>query len=184
MDPIGNIPLYISLLKDFDARRRRKIIIRELLIALIVIALFTFIGDGLMRFLHIGHDTIQIAGGLILFLICLKMIFPSPVRDKGALPTDPEPFIVPLAIPLVAGPSVLAAVMIFAKQETAYVMMVAILLAWGASLLILLGSTYLQRLLGSQGILALERLMGLILTLIAVQMFLSGLSVFLRTIRQ
>ncbi|HEV7736519.1 MAG TPA: MarC family protein, partial [Chlamydiales bacterium] len=104
MDPIGNIPLYISLLKDYSPKRQRLIVVREMIIALFVIILFNFIGEGLMKFLHIGHDTIQVAGGIILFLICLKMIFPPPLRAKDTQPAEAEPFIVPLAIPLVAGP--------------------------------------------------------------------------------
>lgn len=179
MDPIGNIPLYISFLKGLDPKRQRKVIIRELIIALLIIILFNFVGDGLMRFLNVEEDTIQIAGGIILFLICLKMIFPPPHDQSESMPHDTEPFIVPLAVPLVAGPSVLAAVMIYTRQETDNLVMVgAILLAWGASLLILLSASFLKTILGWRGIVAIERLMGLILTLIAVQMFLTGLSHF------
>ncbi|MBI5273103.1 MAG: YhgN family NAAT transporter [Chlamydiia bacterium] len=180
MDPIGNIPFYISFLKGLNPERQRKVIVRELLIALFIIILFTFVGDGLMRFLNVREDTIQIAGGIILFLLCLKMIFPAPHDPNEALPHTSEPFIVPLAVPLVAGPGVLAAVMIYARQETSdWVMMGAILFAWGASLLILLASSFLKKILGWRGITALERLMGLILTLIAIQMFLSGVTAFI-----
>jgi multiple antibiotic resistance protein len=131
-----------------------------------------------MRFLNVQNDTIQIAGGIILFLICLKMIFPPSCDPSENLPHEAEPFIVPLAIPLIAGPSVLAAVMIYARQEKNWVMLCAILLAWAVSLLVLLLSSHLKQILGWRGILAIERLMGLILTLIAVQMFLSGLAAF------
>jgi multiple antibiotic resistance protein len=180
MDPIGNIPFYITFLKGLDPRRQRFVIFRELIIALVIIILFNFIGDGLMKFLHVENDTIQIAGGIILFLLCLKMIFPPPHNPNESLPHDTEPFIVPLAVPLVAGPAVLAAVMIYAKQETnGWIMMGAILLAWAASLLILLASSFLKKILGWRGILALERLMGLVLILISVQMFMSGLSGFM-----
>lgn len=181
MDPIGNIPFYISFLKGLDPKRQRVVIFREMLIALLIIILFTFIGDGLMGFLHIQNDTVQIAGGVILFLLCLKMIFPPPHDSHENLPHDSEPFIVPLAVPLVAGPAVLAAVMIYAKQENnSFIMMGAIAIAWAASLIILLGSSYLKKILGWRGILAMERLMGLILILISVQMFLSGLSAFMQ----
>lgn len=179
MDPIGNVPLYISFLKGLDSKRQRWVIFRELIIALFIIILFNFVGDALMQFLNIGEDTIQIAGGIILFLICLKMIFPPANDHHESVPHETEPFIVPLAVPLIAGPSVLAAVMIYARQETHHLVMVgAILLAWGASLIILLCSSYLKNILGWRGILAIERLMGLVLTLIAVQMFLTGLSNF------
>lgn len=180
MDSIGNIPFYISFLKGLDPRRQRFVIFREMIIALGIIIVFNFAGDALMKFLHVENDTIQIAGGIILFLICLKMIFPPPHDPNESLPHEAEPFIVPLAVPLIAGPSVLAAVMIYTKQEGSNWLMVgAILLAWGASLIILLSSSWLKNLLGWKGILAMERLMGLILTLIAVQMFLSGVSAFI-----
>jgi multiple antibiotic resistance protein len=181
MDPIGNIPLYISFLKRLSPHRQRHVIIREMLIALGIIIAFTFLGEGLMRLLHVDNDTIQIAGGIILFLICLKMIFPPDHDGTESLPHDTEPFIVPLAVPLIAGPGVLAAVMIYAKQESEYVMVGAILFAWAASLVILLASSFLKKVLGWRGIVAMERLMGLILTLIAVQMFLSGIRGFMET---
>ncbi|MBU6382842.1 MAG: NAAT family transporter [Verrucomicrobia bacterium] len=179
MDPIGNIPLYISILKGLNPKRQRIVIFRELVIALFIIILFNFVGDGLMKFLHVEKDTIQMAGGIILFLLCLRMIFPPPADQAESFRHDTEPFIVPLAVPLIAGPSVLAAVMIYAKQEGAIVMMSSILIAWLASLIILLSSSFLKKILGWRGITAMERLMGLILILIAVQMFLSGLRDFM-----
>lgn len=181
MDSIGNIPLYISFLKNVPAKRQRIVILREMTIALAIIILFNFLGEGLMEFLHIQNDTVQIAGGVILFILCLKMIFPPPHDPNESLPHDMEPFIVPLAVPLVAGPAVLAAVMIYSKQEnSSFVMLSAIILAWAASLIILLGASFLKKILGWRGIVAMERLMGLILILIAVQMFLSGLSSFVQ----
>lgn len=180
MDSIGNIPLFISFLKGVDPQRQRYVITREMLIALFIIILFNFIGTGLMRFLNVTHDTLQIAGGVILFLLCLKMIFPPPHEPYDAVKhQDTEPLIVPLAIPLIAGPAVLAAVIIYSHQETnSLVMIGAISIAWTASLLILLVSSYLKNLLGWRGIMAMERLMGLVMTLVAVQMFLSGISSF------
>jgi multiple antibiotic resistance protein len=176
MDSIGNIPLYISFLKKLDPKRQRVIIFRELVIALVIIILFNFLGDALMHFLKIQNDAIQIAGGIILFLLCIKMIFPPAHDPNETLPHDGEPLIVPLAVPLVAGPAVLAAVIIYSKQNDGWVMTGAILIAWVASLIVLLCSSFLKQILGWRGILAIERLMGLILILIAVQMFMSGLS--------
>lgn len=179
MDPIGNIPFYISFLKGVDPHRQRKIILREMLVALFIIILFNFVGDGLMKFLNITTETIQIAGGIILFLLCLKMIFPPEKDHSETLPHEVEPFIVPLAVPLVAGPSVLAAVMIYSRQEQSdFTMVGAIFLAWAASLLILISSSFLKKMLGWRGIIAMERLMGLVMILIAVQMFLTGLHTF------
>ena len=181
MDSVGNIPLYLSFLKGIPLRRRSIIIVREMLIALCLIILCNFIGEALMVFLHVDESTIQIAGGIILFLIAIRMIFPHEENPHAKLPREEEPFIVPLAVPLIAGPSVLSAVMIYARQEPSnWIMVGAILLAWAASLLILLGSSYLEKLLTWRGIVAIERLMGLILTLISVQMFLTGLAAFLR----
>lgn len=181
MDPIGNIPFYISFLKGIDPRRQKRIIIREMLVALFIIVLFSFLGDGLMRFLNVSTETIQMAGGIILFLLCLKMIFPHERDHNDTLPHEIEPFIVPLAVPLVAGPSVLAAVMIYSRQEQSdWIMVGAIFLAWAASLLILISSSFLKKILGWRGIIAMERLMGLILTLIAVQMFLTGVHTFVQ----
>jgi multiple antibiotic resistance protein len=181
MDSIGNIPLYISFLKRIPAKRQWKIILREMVIALLIIILFYFLGSGLLEFLSINQYTIQMAGGIILFMICLKMVFPSTSAEEN-LPHEVEPFIVPLAVPLVAGPAVLAAVIIYSKQETNTLIMIgAIFIAWAASLIILLGSPFLNKILGWRGIVAIERLMGLVLSLIAIQMFLNGLAAFLKT---
>lgn len=179
MDPIGNVPIYAAVLKKVPPHRQRIIIIRELLIALAVIFFFTLIGDTLLSFLGISHETILIAGGIILFIIALRMIFPTAggVMD---VPKGKEPFIVPLAIPLVAGPSVLAAVMIFSHRDISFLQLaLAIIVAWIASTIILVSSSFLKRILGERGIIACERLMGMILTLIAIQMFLDGFSTVL-----
>jgi MarC family membrane protein len=183
MDPIGNVPIFVSVLKDIDPKRQQKIIIRELIIALIIIMLFNFIGDILLDFLNVKMPTILISGGIILFLIALKMIFPGRRDPDVEISEDKEPFIVPLATPLVAGPAVLASVMLYSGRYTNDDMMtlVAIVIAWAVSTLILLSSSLWKKLLGSRGLVACERLMGLILTLIAVQMFLEGIEMFLKT---
>ena len=183
MDPIGNVPLFVSLLKDISPKRQRKIIFRELVIALIIIILFNFIGDALLSFLNVTMPTLLISGGIILFLIAIKMIFP--VKEDAAADTSrrKEPFIVPLAVPLVAGPAVLAAVMLYSGQNKNDMLLTvtAIFFACVASTLILLSSSVWKKILGWQGLTACERLMGLILTLIAVQMFLEGCALFLKT---
>lgn len=178
MDPLGNIPIYVSLLKDLPPKRQRIVIFRELLIALAVIILFTFLGEHLLNLLHVGEETILIAGGLILFMIALRMIFPKSKDAYSDSPEQGEPFIVPLAIPLVAGPSVLAAVMIYSHRESDGVLITAICIAWALSTLILISAPFLKKILGIRGIIACERLMGLLLTLMAVQMFLDGIVPF------
>ncbi|MDN3509051.1 MAG: MarC family protein [Candidatus Neptunochlamydia sp.] len=180
MDPIGNIPIYLAVLKDVKAKRQQKVIIRELLIALFVIILFTVVGEYLLDILSVGQETILISGGIILFVIALKMIFPNGKEGAHESPGRGEPFIVPLAIPLVAGPSVLAAAMIYSHQQQVEILIGAICIAWAASTIILLSAPSLKKILGIRGIVACERLMGLLLTLISVQMFLEGVSLFLQ----
>jgi len=177
MDSLGNIPLFMAILKNLHPKRQRQIIRRELLIALGVIILFALIGDSFLSFLNVHHYTVQIAGGIILFLIALKMIFPQ--HDAPHEKSDKEPFIVPLAIPLVAGPAALAAVMLYSKEEPLLLTITSICIAWIFTAIVLMGSQPLQRLLGQRGLTACERLMGLILTLLAVQMFLQGISSYI-----
>lgn len=175
MDPIGNIPIYLSVLKDVNPKRQVILILRELLIALFAIFVFYFIGDYLLSILNISHGAVMMSGGIILFIIALKLIFPSMNHDKEPL-LNKEPFIVPLAIPLVAGPAVLAAVMLYSKQEINELIVVsAILIAWAVTTAILLASSFLKKILGERGILACEKLMGLLLIMIAIQMFVDGL---------
>ena len=177
MDAVGNIPLFISILKDIETKRQKFIIFRELVIALIVMVLFTFFGDILLQSIGITSYTVLVSGGIILFILSLKMIFPSRKDVEVDTPTDKEPLIVPLAIPLVAGPGVLAAIMLYSKQEESNLATIAaIFIAWVVSTIILLSSVYLKKALGWRGIIACERLMGLILMLLAIQMFLSGIT--------
>jgi multiple antibiotic resistance protein len=182
MDSIGNVPIFIAVLKDVAPSRQKKIIARELFIALLIIILFHFIGDALLGFLHVKTPTLLISGGIILFIISLKMIFPEKANPKTEASQDQEPFIVPLAVPLVAGPAVLAAVMLYSGQQpqARWFTLGAIVIAWAASTLVLLSSSLWKKLLGSRGLIACERLMGLILTLLAVQMFLEGLGLFMQ----
>jgi len=179
MDPLGNIPIFLSLLKDFEPKKQRKIIFRELIIALAVIIFFNFLGNEILGLLHITQATVQIAGGIILFLISLQMIFPKHQHPHAINPKE-EPFIVPLAIPLVAGPSILGTVMIYAHQEENNIkMMLAIFIAWTASTILLLLSSWLKKILGTRVLIAAERLMGLIMTILAVDLFNNGIITFL-----
>jgi multiple antibiotic resistance protein len=176
MDPLGNIPIILTRLKSLPAARRRFIILRESLIAGFVLILFVFMGDWILSTLRLSEIAIQIAGGLILFLIALSMVFPN--HTYGADDTDPtqEPFIVPIAIPMLAGPAALATVLLNARQtEHIAVLIGAIIVATFFNTLILMTSQGMARLLGKAGMTALERLMGLALTAIAVQMLLNGI---------
>lgn len=181
MDSVGCIPLYIAILKGLPEHRQYLIILREMFVALIIMILFNFAGEALLDALNISHESISVAGGMILFILGLKMVFPSSKRDDEILKIK-EPFIVPLAVPLIAGPAVLATVMLYAHQEASELKMLgAIFFAWLASLIVLLPSPYLAKKLGEKGILAIQRLMGLILILLAVQMFLNGIHDFVVT---
>ncbi len=180
MDPIGNVPIYAALVKELPPKRQQVIIIRELLIALGVIIAFHFLGEALLALLGISTTTVRLAGGIILFIIALKLIFPKTKDTSLEFSDGGEPFIVPLAIPLVAGPSVLAAVMIYSGGDfSSWIVIGAIAVAWIASTIILIASPFLQKVLGKRTITAGEKLMGLILALIAVQMFLEGVQQFI-----
>jgi multiple antibiotic resistance protein len=182
MDPVGNVPIFCALLKDIDPLRSRKIIVREMVIALGVMLAFYFMGEALLAALHVNKATVQIAGGIILFLIAVKMVFPSLGPSGRADAPAGEPFIVPMAIPLVAGPSTLVAIMLYASSIASnFIVIGAMVAAWAGSALILLGAPWLNKWLGARGLTACERLMGLVMTMIAVQMLLEGLDLFLQS---
>ncbi len=182
LDPLGNIPVFLSLLKPLPAHRQRIVLVRELLIALVVLMGFLWGGKYVLELMHLRQESVAIAGGIVLFLIGIRMIFPRPEGLMGALP-DGEPFIVPMAIPLIAGPSGMAAVMLMGSNAPTRLAdwSLALLLAWGATAAILLCAPVLYRLLGARALTALERLMGMLLVAISVQMFLDGISAYLRS---
>lgn len=176
MDPLGNIPLFLSLLKHVDPARRRRIILRELLIALLVLAVFLFFGQELLDFLSLEQESVRIAGGIVLFVIALRMIFPSNRGIMGDTPSE-EPFIVPLAIPLIAGPSALATLILMVRSDPARMIewSLTLLLAWGLSAGILLSAPFFYKVFRERGLAAVERLMGMLLIMISVQMLLDGI---------
>ncbi|MFT6269025.1 MAG: multiple antibiotic resistance protein [Alphaproteobacteria bacterium] len=181
MDPLGNLPIYMSVLKSIDPKRRMWVIFRELSIALLILFIFLFSGRSLLSFLQVEQETVSIAGGIILFIIAIKMIFPKPGGVMN-LPEGEEPLIVPLAVPMVAGPSTMAALILLANQQPDKMMewSLALLLAWGLTAVILLMSGPFHRLLTDKGLRAIERLMGMILVMIAIQMLLNGISAYIR----
>jgi multiple antibiotic resistance protein len=182
MDPFGNIPVFLPILERVPKERRRFVLIRELFLALAVIVVFVFFGKYLMSFLGLRQESVSIAGGIILFLIGLHMVFPSKESPKET-DIDGEPFLVPLAIPLIAGPSLLAVLLVFASTspETLPKLMLAALLAWGITFIVLLSSTYLIRFLTKRGLMAIERLMGMVIVALSVQLFLEAVSSYLKT---
>ena len=181
LDPLGNIPVFLSMLRRLEPQRQRIVLARELLIALAVLMLFLWAGKYALEVMHLRQEAVAIAGGIVLFLIGIRMIFPPPEGLMGEIPGG-EPFIVPMAIPLVAGPSGMAAVMLMGSKEPERLgeWSLALLLAWAATALILFSATSLYRLLGARALTAIERLMGMLLVAISVQMLLDGLTGYLR----
>lgn len=182
MDPFGNIATFLAILKKVDRKRRQFIIMREMLIALIVMIFFSFLGKLFMETLHISPITVHIASGTILFLVAIKILFPGITSFRSQLQKgigEEEPFVVPLAIPLIAGPSLLATIILYAQMEPSQlVMLVAVCLAWLLSCTVLFFSPLLQRILTNNGLIACERLMGMVLVLLAIQRFLEGIQLF------
>lgn len=178
MDPIGNIASYLTLTEGLDERRRRWVMLREMLIALTAMIIVNVIGEYIFDLLDISNTTVCLASGVILFLIAIKILFPSIDSLRANLPKG-EPYIVPLAIPLIAGPSLLATIMMYADLVTGkWLMLGAIGIAWIAAVGIFWIAPYLHRYLGANGLLALEKLTGMILVLLAVQRFTEGLQHF------
>lgn len=181
MDPLGNIPLFLAVLRVVPPERRQRVLLREIGFAYLVLLGFLLAGRYLMRFLQLQPETIGIAGGLILFLIAVRMVFPSAEGVMGET-MEGEPFIVPLAVPLFAGPSTLAALLLLEQAAPLQMgsLLLAVTIAWAVSGVILLSSTFFYRVLGERGLIAMERLMGMILVMVAVQMTMNGVRAFMQ----
>jgi MarC family membrane protein len=182
LNPLGNIPIFLSVLDTVKPERRRVVLIRELILALLVLVAFLFLGNYILQFLQLSQHALSISGGVILFLISLRMVFPA--QRPAAMPdeVEGEPLLVPLAIPMVAGPSALAVVILLATREPDRILhwLVALLAAWFLSSAILFSATSLQKFLGRRGLIAMERLMGMLLVALAVQMLLNGIAAYLQ----
>lgn len=179
MDPLGNVATFVSGLRPVPPERRLRVIARELIVALVILIMFLFAGPWLLGLLHLKQEALFISGGIVLFLIALKMIFPPSHRDEDA---TVEPFIVPLAIPMIAGPSVLATllVLVSTQPEQIWRWFTALLIAWGITAAVLLCAPAISRVLKEKGAMAVERLMGMLLVMVAVQMFLNGIEHYLQ----
>lgn len=181
IDPLGNLPVFMSILKHIDSKRRRIIIFREMLIALLLMLIFLFAGQNILSLLNLQTETVSISGGILLFIIAIKMISPPQEERNLSFSANDEPFLVPLATPLVAGPSILATLMLLSHQHPYQInyLVLALFIAWSISVCILMMSNIFLRLLGSKGMNVLERLMGLLLVMVSTQMFMNGLQVYL-----
>ncbi len=181
-DPLGNIPLFISALQQVRPERRRLVIAREVLIAFAALLIFMVFGKHFLSVLHLTDQSLRVAGGVILLLIAIRMIFPEHGLRLGDDEHVGEPFIVPIAIPLIAGPSAMATVLLLSSREPGrmFEWIGALSLSMLVTAVVFALSTRLQRALGKQAITALERLMGLVLTAISVEMLLGGVASYIR----
>jgi multiple antibiotic resistance protein len=180
MDPFGNIPLFITALRKVAPERRKIVLIRELAIALAIMVTFMFVGRRIMAFMGIAEYSLSIAGGLVLIMISFKLVFggSDDVKENNK---DEEPFIVPLAIPLVAGPGALSVTLILAAQShDKFLILAAVLIASALNFIILLLSFPISDLLGKRGLLAIERLTGMVLVLMSVNMIMGGVAEFIK----
>lgn len=174
MNSVGHILGYLDLVGSLSRGKRTSIIIREMLFALLLMAFFIFIGDLLLDALDLNEQTIMIAGGLILFMIAIRMIFPSKKLPVAA-PNPEEPFFFPIATPMIAGPSCLTTIMLYAhEQNSSREVLIAVLIAWALSITVLLFAQPISDIVGKRAMAAVERLMGLLLTMMAVEMLLKG----------
>jgi multiple antibiotic resistance protein len=175
LNALGSVPLFVGLLSKFDVKKQRRIIFRELLIALFILLLFNFFGDEVLKLLGISQPVLSVAGGTLLFIIALGLIFPRPMDTSDSKRS--EPMIVPLATPLVAGPGAITTVMVYSEQvQNVWTMSSIILLAWIPTFIILLLSSNIKYFLGKKGLLACQKLGGMLISLIAVQMICSGVT--------
>ncbi len=182
LDPFGNIPFFVAALQNVPRERHKRVIVRELVIALFVLVGFLFAGEHILNALQISEPALRAAGGTVLFLIAIRMVFPRPGASLGE-ELSGEPFIVPLAVPYVAGPSALASVLLIMNQEPERwpEWLGALFCAWTLTGLIILMSSALAKRLGKRVLVAIERLMGMLLVALAIQMLMTGIRQFLQS---
>lgn len=182
MDPLGNVPVFNAVLAKVEPSKRLPVIARELAIALAILMGFLFAGNAILAFLGLSQSSLNIAGGILLFIISLRMIFPG--RHTADDDETDDPFIVPLAVPLIAGPSTIAVLLLLSSNQPAQLSQwaVALLLAWLATTVLLVASPRILALIGQRGSRALERLMGMILVILATQMLLNGIRDFIESL--
>lgn len=181
LDPIGNVPVFVSLLRQVDPARRRRVITRECAMALVVLLTFVVFGRALLDLLGLSDHALNLAGGVIMFLIALRMIFRTDEGLYGDLPSG-EPFIVPLAIPSIAGPAAIATVVLLVSRAPQRLpeWLAAVVVAMAVTFVVLVFAERISRWAGERVLTAFERLMGLLLTAIAVEMLLRGIEGFVR----
>lgn len=181
-NPIGNTPTILALLKNYDFSSQRRILIREGIFSFLIALFFQYFGELFLGLLHIEDYAMSLCGGILLFILALEMIFPKSETESSAVAKQ-EPFIVPIATPLLSGAGVLSLIMLFAKQEADNLKMsLAIVIAWIGVIGVLALAPYLQRILGRRGLLALEQLMGMLLAIIAAGILVKGVQLFIEAL--
>ncbi len=182
-NPIGNIPVIVALVKNFDFEKQRRIIFRESIISLIVALFFQFFGEVFLGLLNIQTYTVTICGGILLFIVALSMIFAKPSNGNERTSLK-EPFIVPIATPILSGPGLMAIIMLYSRQEDSIMVITsAILIAWIGVIGVLAVAPYLQKILGKRGLIALEQLMGMILAAMSMGMIVNGVALFIKSLQ-
>lgn len=177
MDPFGNISYFLKALQHVPPERRSWVILREMLFALIAIMAFCAVGEWIFTALQVSETSVRLSSAVVLFLTAIKILFPTS-DSLRARTSDGEPFVIPLAIPLIAGPSMLATVMLFAKLEPLTLMLPAIAISWLLATALLLAGAPLQRIVGNNGLLAVEKLVGMILVMLSIQRLGEGIQQF------
>lgn len=178
-NPIGNSPAIIALIKNHSLKGQQRILFRESMFAMILAIFFLYLGETFLGGLNIEIYALTLSGGIILFLVALKMIFSNNSSEYVEKPKQ-DPFIVPISTPLLSGAGLMTMIMLYAKQEESqFKILSAILLAWIPITAILVFSPYLQIFLGKKGLAALEQLMGMLLAMVAMQMIVKGSSLFI-----
>lgn len=181
INPIGNLPAILALVKDFSFQRQKQIMMREGIFVFIIALIFQFFGDFVLGLLNIQPPALSLCGGILIFLVAISMIYPSP-KEAGTSELKQEPFIVPIALPLLVGPGTLTIIMLTAAAEpSSFKISAALAIACSGVLAVLMAGPYLQRIIGKKGLHIMEQVMGMLLTLIAIELILGGLSKFINS---
>lgn len=180
-NPIGNIPPILSVVRAFSFETQRKILIREALFSFLIAIFFQFVGESFLTTLELAPYTLSFCGGILLFIVALDMIFPHPQVVDNALSLE-EPFIVPIATPLITGAGVMSAIMLYSSKPDVpfYEVTLAIILAWVAVSGVTIGAPYIQKVLGKRGIAIMEQLMGMLLAMVSIGLMVNGVKQFLK----
>lgn len=180
-NPVGNSPAIASLIKDYSFKRQKIIMFRESMIAIPIAFFFQFVGEYFLDLIQVKGYALSLCGGILLFFVALEMIFPIRKDVNGQSIRKKEPFVFPIATPLISGPGLMTVIMVYSKRvEDHLLIALAIALCFSAVTLVLMTAPYLQKALGKKGLIALERLMGLLVCMIAVDMIHSGTGAFIQ----